>query len=356
MDIIISQRLKELRRKKGSTQEELAGFLSISIPAVSKWERGEGLPDITLLPKIAAYYNVTVDDLLGVGEIRKRERLDWYKDESRKLQNVGKMPEAAALWREALKEFPNEHEVISQLAHAVFYQNSDDAERYKEVIELEERILRESTNQDLRDGAIQALCFSYNCLGDSEKAKEYAEMASSITCSKELLLSIILKGDESEIFNKELITVLADYIGNCTYKLNSIPWEKRHEFYLKILELIFDDGFYGFYSTCAAERHHFLARIYAGWENREEKVRYHIEKLVDFARQYDSLDGEYTYTSTFMKGVKGSSREISTNVEGSECERYIEALTGGDSYMFDRFRGESWFKAALEKLSERKKG
>lgn len=348
MDINISTNLRDLRRERGNTQEDLANFLSISIQAVSKWERGEGYPDIILLPKIAAFYNVSVDDLLGVGEIRKRERIDRYFAESRKLQNVGKVPEAVALWREALKEFPNDHTVISELAHALFYQNSSDRERFKEVIELEERILRESTNQGLRDRAVQLLCYSYNHLDDYEKAKEYAETASSIDCSNQLLLSNILKDDESDIFNKELITVLADYIGLCTYHLNSVPWEKRHEFYLKILEMIFDDGFYGFYSTCAAERHHFLARIYADRENQEEKVRYHIEQLVRFAKQYDSLDGEYTYTSTFMKGVKGNSKEVSTNVEGTECERYLKALTGEDSRMFDKYRGEGWFKEAVE--------
>ena len=350
MNITLDKNLQEFRRKKGNTQEDLAEFLSISSQAVSKWERAESLPDIALLPKIAAFYDVTVDDLLGVGEIRKRERINRYQAESRKLQNVGKMPEAAALWREALKEFPNDHTVIAELAHALFYQNSSDKERFKEVIELEERILRESTNQELRDVAVQVLCYSYNSLGDYEKAKEYAETASGIQFSKEILLSNILKDDESEIFNKELITVLADYIGLCTYHLNSIPWEKRHEFYLKILELIFDDGFYGFYSTCAAERHHFLARIYAGWENQEDKVKYHIGQLVRFAKQYDSLDGEYTYTSTFMKGVKGNSKEVSTNVEGTECEQYLKALTGDDSRMFDRFRETDWFKKAMREL------
>ena len=352
MDIIISENMRELRRSRGITQEQLADFLTVSPQSVSKWETGSGMPDITFLPKIAAFYNVTVDDLLGVGEIRKQERLDWYEAESRKLQNVGKIPDSVALWREALKEFPNEHKVISELAHAIFYQNSDDTERYNEIIELEERILRESTDQELRDGAIQLLCLSYDNLGDSEKAKEYANMGGDMYCSRQSLLSQVLKDDEREKYNKHLIVEFADEIGQCSCELESIPWEKRHEFFLKILELIFDDGFYGFYACRASQRHHWLARIYAGWENQEEKVRYHLEKLVHFAKQYDSLDGEYTYTSTFMKGVKGNSKSSTTNTEGTQCENYLKALTGDDSWMFDRFRETDWFKAVLKDLEK----
>ena len=75
MNITLDKSLQELRRKKGNTQEDLAGFLSISSQANSKWERAESLPDVYLLPRIAAYYNASVDDLLGVGEIRKREEI-----------------------------------------------------------------------------------------------------------------------------------------------------------------------------------------------------------------------------------------------------------------------------------------
>ena len=73
MNIIINENLKKLRRKKGNTLENLADYLNISFQAISKWERGECYPDITLLPKIASYYNVSVDYLLGVGEIPKEE-------------------------------------------------------------------------------------------------------------------------------------------------------------------------------------------------------------------------------------------------------------------------------------------
>lgn len=63
------EKLQELRRQKGLTQEELAEQLFVSRTAVSKWESGRGYPNIDSLKAIAKFFSVTIDELLSGGEI-----------------------------------------------------------------------------------------------------------------------------------------------------------------------------------------------------------------------------------------------------------------------------------------------
>ena len=65
MSIEISETLATLRSKEGLTQEEVARHLGVTKAAVSKWECGQSMPDISLLPALASLYSTTVDDLLG---------------------------------------------------------------------------------------------------------------------------------------------------------------------------------------------------------------------------------------------------------------------------------------------------
>ena len=61
----LPENLIRLRHNKGITQEKLADFLGISKASVSKWETGQSLPDIAQLPRLAAFYDVTIDELMG---------------------------------------------------------------------------------------------------------------------------------------------------------------------------------------------------------------------------------------------------------------------------------------------------
>ena len=59
------EKLQELRKSRGLTQEELAEALYVSRTAVSKWESGRGYPSIDSLKEISKYFSVTIDDLLS---------------------------------------------------------------------------------------------------------------------------------------------------------------------------------------------------------------------------------------------------------------------------------------------------
>lgn len=65
MNIKLAENLQLLRKQKGKTQEELAEVFNVSSQSISKWELGINCPDITMLPKIADYFKVSIDELLG---------------------------------------------------------------------------------------------------------------------------------------------------------------------------------------------------------------------------------------------------------------------------------------------------
>ena len=79
------EKLQELRKAKGLTQEELAKELYVSRTAVSKWESGKGYPNIDSLKEISKFFSVTIDELLSSEEL-----ITAAKDENR--SNIGREP------------------------------------------------------------------------------------------------------------------------------------------------------------------------------------------------------------------------------------------------------------------------
>ena len=80
------EKLQQLRKQKGLTQEELAEALFVSRTAVSKWESGRGYPNIDSLKAIARFFSVTIDELLSgeealtIGEESQKQHLSHLRD------------------------------------------------------------------------------------------------------------------------------------------------------------------------------------------------------------------------------------------------------------------------------------
>lgn len=78
----IGKQVKTLRIAKGVTQEELAEYLGVSFQAVSKWENEASTPDIALLPNIAVFFGITIDELFHIPNETEFERIEnmfWHE-------------------------------------------------------------------------------------------------------------------------------------------------------------------------------------------------------------------------------------------------------------------------------------
>ena len=71
----IGSKIRSLRQRKGVTQETLAGALGVSAQAVSKWETGQTAPDIQLLPELAVFFGVTIDELFSLADDKEYDRI-----------------------------------------------------------------------------------------------------------------------------------------------------------------------------------------------------------------------------------------------------------------------------------------
>ena len=76
--------IRKYRKNKGMTQEEMAACLGVTTPAVNKWEKGNTLPDITLLVPIARLLGIATDELLSFKIELADEEINQY------LSNVQK--------------------------------------------------------------------------------------------------------------------------------------------------------------------------------------------------------------------------------------------------------------------------
>lgn len=232
MELIIGEKLKKLRRERELTQEEVAAALGISFQAISKWERSDGYPDITMLPALANYFKVTVDELIGMNEIAAKDRLDEINREWEENRKNGRHGDNVSLMRDALKIYPNNALLLVQLSASLERLGGTELQRreqLRESIEVQERILRYCEDSEVRGAVMFNISDAYFRAGDREKAVEYARKLPNFYKTRENALAAVLDDDaeKHEVAKEALerivwslarqLTVLAETEGNDRY-------------------------------------------------------------------------------------------------------------------------------------------
>lgn len=332
MQIKLDAQLRKLRKERGNTQEDLAAHLGLTTQAVSKWERGEGYPDIVLLPAIASFYDVSVDDLLGVGEIEKEKKLEEYFELEHRLNHEGKTEERIALGRSMQKEFPNNLKVLCQLMYALA--TEDPKKHAEEIIEYGKRILNESTENKLRGSAIQLLCHSYHRIGDDESAKKYAEMASNYSITVNELMPHLLQGEEAVEYCQQNIMSLFDMvIGQTSVIMHKGNYSledriKASQFAVDCLNLLYSDGNFGFFHCRLALFYQNMAIRYLKLDDQKNMLSC-LEQAAEHAIRYDTLE-DGMYTAFMVNKVK---LKVSDSLKGhteTMSEMLLQRIQEGD--------------------------
>lgn len=111
-----SENLVKLRHEKKITQEQVADFIGVTKASVSKWETKQSMPDILLLPKLASFFNVTIDQLLGYEPQLSKEQIQKIYQELSADFTQRPFAETIAKSRELVKKYYSCYPLLFQIS------------------------------------------------------------------------------------------------------------------------------------------------------------------------------------------------------------------------------------------------
>lgn len=177
-DINISTVISNHRRTKGITQEQLADYIGVSKASVSKWEKGHSFPDITFLPLLAAYFNISIDELMGyTPQLSKEEIRTIYKNLCVDFSNKP-FEDVLIVCRDFVKKYNSCYPFLLQVAllyinHFKLTENQAlRLEILKETIDLCKKIELESIDTHLSNVAISLAATCHLLMGEPQSTLE----------------------------------------------------------------------------------------------------------------------------------------------------------------------------------------
>ena len=223
----LASNLKRLRKAAGFTQEALAEKLHLTGQAVSRWETGDGYPEITLLPALADLFGVTVDALLRPAALTAEE-IYAIEGEALRLEQEGKREEAIALMEEQLRLHPEEdglrERMIKTLLLDARHLRSEGMDAQAEIslrkAEAAAEALRTSQDPWLRRQPETVLPEIYYLLREKDKLKELHPISFDPYYSS--LYNCAVGKDFLYTFERavlDAVSRLDSYLGNLAFRM-----------------------------------------------------------------------------------------------------------------------------------------
>lgn len=280
----LSEKIKSLRKEKGVSQEKLAEYLGVTFQAVSKWENGATMPDITLLPEIARFFGITVDELLCAEKIDENRLYSEYNARACSLFRDGKRLESLEIWQEAYKKLPNDVRVKEMLMSAYF--DVDKVKYQKEIVELGSGIYYSDVDNYYKGQALREMAVTYAECGNNRLAQSWAKKADSVMHCQENLYYEINSG--GELLQDVRFYTFWAFINlfYMTVKLAQDGILQKNQSYetLETVARLFEELYKGDDAEFETLRQMFnLHSLAAEYADDEGGARYHLERACELA-------------------------------------------------------------------------
>jgi len=363
----LGENIKKFRLKSELTQEQLADVFGVSAQAVSRWENGTTYPDITLLPTIASYFEITIDELMGMEDFKSEEQLKELIATLDENGNKGLIYENILLLREAIKTYPTNYELQFRLVNQLTFCQYKDGRGLdedetnalnREAVEIGNRILSRCTDGVIINRTTYQLAYIYSRLGETEKAVEYANKLPDLGACSTVILGDIYEGEQQKLHLQQAVKYYTSVfwcdlrnMADLEYKDKTMTTAERIAILkkaLKLLNLVYEDGDYLNYSDTASTTHRYIAAI-AMLEKDYELALSSLEKAAEFAIMSDTLPESAQHTSLLVNKTNYDKHEMMKNYDFTSCKELYDKMQW-DRY--DPIREDMRFTAVLEKIKE----
>ncbi len=346
MQLNLGNKIRELRRRDGRTQDNLAEALGVTAQAVSRWESGGSYPDMEMIPAIANYFHVSIDELFGYHDEREAKIQTILENAAKILTKQGftmyqgslseEVLECVNMLRAASEEFPNEPKILLKLAQALQMWGwntygakghpsdssgiiEDDIEYnsqniyWQEAVRVYEKLLKSNPSAKDRETAIRQITPLYCRMGEYEKAKALANDQNALVICKEVLLPKATVGEENARYQGERIMAL---LSNLRFAISESvalrPAVSSSEYGREILlsvinlyETVFIDGRCGSWHWDIGSLYLTLAGYEMDNDGSIENTLQYFDKGFDHCKEYERIynGGEYQYSAPLIAAL-----------------------------------------------------
>lgn len=189
MIVNLGDKIRQLRKGKGISQEVLAQYLGVSFQAVSKWETGTTLPDVTLIPAIASFFGVSTDELFDYNRLEAERRVREICQQAYACRQSDPA-QSEHILREGLKKYPGNDVILNNLLYTMAA-----PERGEEMVTICKTLIEGTRDDAVKYDALRILAQTYHDMGQQDLVAPTLDQIPELYFTKLECMALLLEGE-----------------------------------------------------------------------------------------------------------------------------------------------------------------